>query len=100
MNGMLSRESHFITSKSNVWFICLKKRSCILSDLLKERAQHILQKSIDFDYARVPSGICNTCRTLLFNVSNGKKVNVPPLYDFEKIFLPGALTEHHSRDSA
>ena len=41
-------------------FFPSKKASCILNDMLKERAQLILQKPKDFGDACVPSGICNT----------------------------------------
>ena len=54
---------------------------------LKDTLQAILQKNFDFEDARVPLGICESCRIALGKYAKGEKAYLSQLFDFTSISL-------------
>ena len=64
---------------------CLKKCTRQITSFQAEYLSKIYGINFDLGDARVPQGICNTCRTIMKKRDEGKEVVLPSLYDFKSI---------------
>ena len=65
--------------------MCLKKANRHLTTFLEEKIQIVYGQEIKFDDTRDPRGICETCRTALRKRYEVHQIELPQLYQFEKI---------------
>ena len=68
-----------------VCLTCLKKCTRQITSFQAERLSKIYGINFDLGDARVPQGICDTCRTIMKERDEGKEVVLPSLYDFKSI---------------
>ena len=68
-----------------VCLMCLKKANRHLTTFLEGKMQIVYGQEIKFDDARFPKGICETSRTALRKRYKGHQVELPQLYQLERI---------------
>ena len=80
--------------RRTVCFLCMKKCDRQVTEFMKERIKALFKQEIDFNDPKVPSGICNSCRTNLQKRDSGQiNAELPQLYDFQAIKIVRRTTD-------
>ena len=80
--------------RKTVCFSCLKKCDRQVTEFMKERIKSLIKQDLDFTDARVPTGICNSCRADFQKRDSGKACGeLPKQFGFKSIKIKRNTTD-------
>ena len=77
-------------SRKKVCILCMQKSKEAITPGALKRIENLISDVIDFHDARVPQGICTTCRVSLIKREKSELADAPQLqlFNFSSIFVP------------